>query len=91
MKKALFSIAIIAALATGCATVPMEQGESSKLAKQFTPPSEGKSGLYVYRKGSLGGALKKDVWINGECIGETAPDIFFYEEVDADREHQIAT
>ncbi|WP_445428908.1 DUF2846 domain-containing protein [Alishewanella sp. HL-SH05] len=47
--------------------------------------------MYVHRKGSLGGALKKDVWINGECIGETAPDIFFYKEVDADREHQIAT
>ena len=29
-----------------------------------------------------GKALKKDVWIDGKCIGESAPDVFFYTEVE---------
>ena len=45
----------------------------------------------VYRSGSFGGALKKDVWLNGECVGETAPNMFFYQEVQGDKEHKIST
>ncbi|MEW8296809.1 MAG: DUF2846 domain-containing protein [Candidatus Thiodiazotropha sp.] len=38
-----------------------------------------------------GGSLKKDVWIDGKCIGETAPGVFFYEEVAGDASHTIST
>ena len=75
----------------GCSSVPMESAEKSGLAKQFNSPSEGKSGLYIYRAGILGGALKKDIWLNDKCIGETAPNVFFYEEVSGNREHKIST
>ncbi|RYZ79782.1 MAG: DUF2846 domain-containing protein, partial [Moraxellaceae bacterium] len=51
----------------------------------------GKSGLYVYRSGAFGGALKKDVWVDGQCVGETAPNIFFYDEIAGDAEHKIST
>lgn len=69
----------------------MESKEKSELAKQYNSPSEGKSGLYVYRAGSFGGALKKDVWLNGKCVGETAPNIFFYEEIEGNTEHKVST
>lgn len=91
MNKVLTTIAVTALLATGCTSVPMESKERSELAKQFNSPSEGKAGLYVYRSGSFGGALKKDVWVNGKCIGETAPNMFFYKEIEGNTEHKVST
>ncbi len=91
MYKNMVFIVVSSLFFVGCASVPMESPETSAMAKQFNPPSEGKAGIYVYRSGSFGGALKKDVWINGECIGETAPNVFFYEEVAGDSEHKIST
>ena len=79
------------ALITGCAGVPMEDAAKNSTAKQFNPPLEGKSGLYIYRNSFVGGALKKDVWVDGKCIGETAPDVYFYEEVEGDKIHKIST
>ena len=86
----LYLTAILLVL-TGCASVPLESPEESDRLKQFNPPTEGKAGLYIYRSGVFGGALKKNVYLNGECIGETAPNVFFYEEVDPDTEHKIST
>lgn len=87
-----FSLVLLAsALFTGCASVPMESAEKSDAAKKFAAPADGKSGIYVYRSGAFGGALKKDVWVDGQCIGETAPNIFFYEEVTGGTEHKIST
>lgn len=55
-------------------------------------PTEGQAGLYLYRSSSvIGVSLKKDIWVDGNCIGETARGIFFYEEVKGDEEHDIAT
>jgi hypothetical protein len=91
MNKFLVTVAVSVTLITGCTSVPMEPKEKSELAKQYNAPSEGKAGLYVYRAGSFGGALKKDVWLNGECIGETAPNMFFYKEITGDGEHKVST
>jgi hypothetical protein len=91
MKNKFAAIAIAAALISGCASVPMESEEASARAKQFNPPSEGHSGLYVYRDSFVGKALKKDIWIDGKCIGESAPDVFFYEEVKGGQPHTIST
>jgi hypothetical protein len=87
LALAVFAISLLA----GCASVPMESKEKSDLAKKFIPPSGDKAGLYIYRSGSFGGALKKDVWVNGVCIGETAPNVFFYEEVAGGKEHKVST
>jgi hypothetical protein len=76
---------------TGCASVPMETAEKNLMAKQFNPPSEGSAGLYIYRNSFVGKALKKDIWVDGKCIGETAPDIYFYETVDGDTNHKVST
>src|SRR3989338_1643040 len=91
MFKKLLLISLTMALFSGCASVPMEEADISDKAKQFNPPSNGMAGLYIYRSGSLGGALKKDVWGDGTCIGETAPDVFFYEEVAGNADHKVST
>jgi hypothetical protein len=78
-------------LFSACATVPMEDSLKSDLAKKFDPPSGGKAGLYIYRSGSFGAAIKKDIWVDGKCIGESAPNIFFYEEVQGNEDHKIST
>ncbi len=89
--KKLILIALISSLFSGCASVPMENAEKNEFAKIFNPPSDGNAALYIYRSGSFGGALKKDVWIDGECVGETAPNIFFYKEVQGDEDHKVST
>ncbi|MES9924902.1 MAG: DUF2846 domain-containing protein [Candidatus Thiodiazotropha endolucinida] len=92
MFKGMILITLLSLLFTGCASVQMSNEEASNLAKAFSKPSAGQAGIYVFRKKSIGGgSLKKDVWIDGKCIGETAPGIFFYEEVSGDTSHRIST
>ena len=80
MKKLITSIALLALL-VGCASVKMEDKAASERAKQFAQPSSGRAGLYVYRDSTFGAALKKSVWVDDKCIGESAPNVFFYTEV----------
>ncbi|MCP4186758.1 MAG: DUF2846 domain-containing protein [Gammaproteobacteria bacterium] len=91
MYKKLMLITLLFPIFTGCASVPMVSDEKTEVAKKFIPPSDGNAGLYIYRSGSFGGALKKDVWVDGKCIGETAPNIFFYEEVKGEEDHKVST
>lgn len=88
-KKSLF--ALFVALLAGCASVPMADQQQSQEVKKFTAPANGNAGLYVYRSGSLGGALKKDIWVDGKCLGESAPNVFFYEEVKGGVDHKLST
>ena len=92
MKNVILAVVVFASLLSGCATVPMESNEESNLAKEFSPPSSDNAGLYVYRSSShFGAALKKSVWIDGECLGETAKGVFFYHEVEGNKDHTIST
>jgi len=91
MFKRILLIALSSTLFAGCASVPMENKEYSNKAKEFNQPSEGNAGLYIYRAGGLGTALKKDIMVDGKCIGESAPYVFFYEEVKGGVEHKIST
>lgn len=85
-----FSVGAIL-LSSGCATIPMESKEVSTKAKSFNTPSEGNAGLYIYRDSMFGAALKKDIWVDGKCLGESAPKVFFYEDVKGNQEHTIST
>ncbi|WP_335342666.1 DUF2846 domain-containing protein [Pseudidiomarina terrestris] len=76
---------------SGCASVPLESAENSAAAKAFDAPTGNNAGLYIYRDSSLGGALKKSVWVDEKCIGETAPNIFFHLDVEGDRQHTLST
>ena len=69
----------------------METAQVSSETKKFASPPEGNSGLYIYRSGSFGAALKKNVMIGGKCIGESAPNVFFYEQVKGGAEHRVST
>jgi hypothetical protein len=72
---------ILIAFLNGCASVPMASLESDTARKNFPSPSPGTAGLYIYRNTTLGGALKKDIFIDGELVAETAPMTYFYFEV----------
>lgn len=90
LKRAALTV-IAAVASTGCATVPMEGKGASNQAKLFNAPSYGRAGLYIFRGTGPGGALKKDIWIDGQCLGESAPNVFFFTEVAGNQEHTIST
>ncbi|MDH0097975.1 DUF2846 domain-containing protein [Ectopseudomonas hydrolytica] len=91
MLKKLAFAAFASSLLVGCASVPMEDKNASAAAKQYPTPPAGSAGLYIYRTSGAGTALKKDIWLNDKCIGESAPNVFFYEQVKGDVEHKIST
>jgi len=84
-------LALSAIVLTGCASINMAGKEESDKAKQFSAPGAGSSGLYVYRNSFAGKALKKDIWVDGKCLGESASDVFFYTQVEGGKKHKIET
>lgn len=91
MLRKLALVSALAVLMTGCASVNMASKEESTKAKAFSAPSQGNAGLYIYRNSFVGKALKKDIWVDGNCVGESAPNVFFYKEVTGGQAHKITT
>ncbi|ENX23919.1 hypothetical protein F892_00534 [Acinetobacter vivianii] len=91
--KMIKSLPLFIAVAfVGCASVPPANNQLNEQAKKLAAPSEGNAAIYVYRSNSVvGAALKKDVWVDGECLGETARGTFFLKEVLGNQEHTIST
>jgi Protein of unknown function (DUF2846) len=90
--KIVSALIVFAALfVTGCASVEMASKADSAKAKEFNPPTQGNAGVYVYRDSFAGKALKKDIWIDSKCVGESAPDVFFYTEVEGAKKHKVDT
>lgn len=89
----IISLAAIAVsfLVTGCASVNMASKEDSTKAKQFAAPGANNAGLYIYRNSLVGQAIKKDIWVDGKCLGESAPNVFFYTEVAGGKTLKIST
>ncbi|MBB3181795.1 DUF2846 domain-containing protein [Variovorax sp. Sphag1AA] len=87
----LIVLTFSALVLTGCASVNMAGKEEADKAKQFAAPNTGNSGLYVYRNSFVGKALKKDLWVDGKCLGESASDVFFYTQVEGGKKHKIET
>jgi len=77
MKKSLYIALAVSVLMTGCASVDMATKEQSAKAKEYQLPPEGKAGVYLYRNSALGQALSKDLRIDGNCVGASAPNVFF--------------
>ena len=92
MFKKIVFLTMTSVLFAGCASIPTEQAEVSNVIKKVKAPSANNAGLYIYRSNSMvGGALKKDVWVDDECIGETARGTFFYHEVLGNIQHKVST
>lgn len=92
MKKIFFATLVLGViLFSGCSTVPLEPKEISLEAKFFSAPPEGSSGLYIYRDSIFGAALKRDIFVDNKCVGASAPNVFFYQTVKGDEEHEITT
>ncbi len=89
MWKGLAAIAVLSL--SGCASVPTASDSETNAILSMTAPAEGTAGLFVYRDSYFGAALKKDIWINGECIGESAPGTFFYHEVEGGKSYVLST
>lgn len=96
-RKKMFKAVMLAAIAAvvlsmaGCASVPMANEQQSAAAKTFPAPDEGNAGLYVYRDSFAGKALKKDIFVDGKCLGESADKVFFYTQVPGNTKHTIST
>lgn len=92
MKKLLLASVVAAISLTGCSSVPMESEEKAELVKKFNAPAEGNAGIYVFRKDAfVGSALKKDIWIDKECLGQSGNGVFFYKEVPSNEKLEIST
>jgi hypothetical protein len=91
--RSLFrSVAMVATLGLlqACASVPMAPAEQDAASKTFTPPADGQAGLYVFRNSFVGKALKKDVYLDGALVGETANKVYFRRVIPAGA-HTLAT
>lgn len=92
MKSVVLATIITAAVLSGCSTVPMESKQTANKAKEFNAPSQDTAGIYVFRKDTfVGAALKKDVWVSKDCVGQTAKGVFFYKEVPGSEQLEIST
>jgi hypothetical protein len=64
----------------GCASVPMGDVTKDAELKAFKISAE-KAGIYIYRNESIGAAVKMDVGMDGQNIGQTAAKTYLYKEV----------
>jgi len=87
----LAATAVVVLGMAGCASVPKASESESTQAKLFPAPNSGNAGLYVYRDSFVGKALKKDVFVDGKCLGQSADKVFFYEQVPGNVKHTIST
>lgn len=72
----VLSIACLASIFGGCASVPMASMDQDANSKQFTP-SPNKAALYIYRNEAFGAAIPMNVAVNGMNIGQTASKTYF--------------
>lgn len=77
MKKVvLLCMAILVAMLTGCASVPMASLDQDAKAKDFTPRPD-KATLFIYRNETFGAAIPITVSVNERTIGQTASKTYF--------------
>ncbi len=91
MRLKIILISIIALFMASCAAVPLKTAKESNMTKQFIKPSMDVSNLYVDRDSYLGASLKKDIWVNGKCVGESVAKVFFKKEVPGNNSYTIST
>jgi hypothetical protein len=90
-KKAFSTAALfVVFLASGCASVPMAPATQDAALKAFAAPPADKAGLYIYRNSFVGQALKKNLYVDGTFIGESANKVYFYKQIEPGQ-HTVST
>ena len=85
MVRAAAGLLVVSiALLSGCASVPEASPELDQAAKTFSAPRD-KAGVYVYRNENFGAAIKLQLLLDGNYLGETAAKTYIYAEVPAGR------
>jgi hypothetical protein len=97
----LFVLCVLLFCISGCTTIYeisryktsyLETPELTDNIKQFVLPASDKTGIYIYRNTAFFGAgIKRDVWLNNQCVGETKAHIFYYREIPEGQEIIITT
>lgn len=97
-KKAsvLTKLALAAGLAgiiavSGCTSVPLEDSDTSDYYAAVPAPDPGKAGVYIIRDTLFAAAYKRDVGIDGKCLGRTSYNTFVYTQVDGGQDHILAS
>ena len=81
LKKLMVVCALLlAALASGCASVPMATPERDSTAKSFAVKPD-KANIYVYRNETMGAAIKMPIVLNGRLVADTGSKTFLLLEV----------
>jgi hypothetical protein len=80
-------IALVSALLSGCASVPMATPDADASAKRFQP-RPGMANIYLYRNETFGAAIAMTVSLDGRIMGRTGPQTYFLWEVEPGR-HEI--
>lgn len=76
------------------ALISFESNENNLSAKEFSEPPKGMSNIYIYRKPSttsLTQGIKRGLWIDKSCIGDTASSSFFKIQVKTNESHNLST
>ena len=85
--RILLLLGALAALVSGCASVPMTPPEADASAKRFQP-RPGMANIYLYRNETFGAAVTMSVSLDGRIMGRTGPKTYFLWEVPPGR-HEI--
>jgi hypothetical protein len=82
MLSRIISALFIAVALVGCASVPMGDAKQDAALKSFTAKPDF-AGIYIYRNENFGAAIRMDVEVDEQPIGQTAAKTFLYKEVSA--------
>lgn len=78
--RSLIALVALSLSLGGCASVNMGDAKQDAALKTFAIPKD-KAGVYIYRNESMGAAVKMNVELNGQSIGQTAANTYLYKEV----------
>lgn len=80
--KQLILIIVASAFLASCATVPQGDSALDAKLKTFAPPPATKAGIYIYRPGGIGTAVKRSLFIDDVRIGDSAPNFYYHRYVE---------
>ncbi|HSW11215.1 MAG TPA: DUF2846 domain-containing protein, partial [Solimonas sp.] len=72
--------AALAIQLSACASVQLADASEDSKAKEFAAPADA-SQLYIYRDEYMGGAIKMDVFVDDQVLGQTGPCTYLVKTV----------